>query len=81
MQSASSAEDIREVRCSDNRWHFNIIDGNKIEVRCKQQNCTEGKYVVLHRFALNGELLETLKFTDPIYLRGHRSPRIRKERP
>ena len=43
---------------------FKVIDGNRIEVKCRSRVCTRGDSVVLHRFSFDGELLETLKFKD-----------------
>lgn len=59
-----------DVRCPGGALHFKVIDGNRIEVKCNNWRCTGGDSVVLHRYSFpEGELLETLKFRDPV-IRG-----------
>lgn len=68
------------VRCPVGDLLFKVIDGDRIEVKCRNVRCTGGKSVVLHRYSFTGEHLETLVFTDPIP-RGRRSPQFRKDAP
>lgn len=71
---ASEVEDVFDVRCSGGALHFKVIDGNRIEVKCNHWRCTGGDSVVLHRYSFpECELLETLKFKDPV-IRGRGAP-------
>lgn len=79
---------ILDARCPGGKLHFKVIDGNRIEVKCTHWQCTDGgKYVAIHRYSLDGELLETLKFTDALaseipHRRGRRARTThRKEHP
>lgn len=56
-----------DVRCPGGVLHCKLIDDDKIEVKCSHWRCTEdGKYVVLHRYSFEGELIKTVKFADPV---------------
>lgn len=57
-------DSIKEVRCPA-VLQFKVIDGNRIEVKCRSYGCTHATDVVLHRFSFDGALLETLRFKDP----------------
>ncbi|OBJ08280.1 hypothetical protein A5625_15290 [Mycobacterium sp. 1465703.0] len=71
-----------DARCPGGKLHFRVIDGERIEVKCTHWQCTEsGKFVAIHRYSFDGELLETLKFKDP-QVRGRRAQTThRKEHP
>lgn len=68
---------VVDVRCPNTYdLHFKVVDGDKIEIKCKNKRCTGGgKNVVLHRYSFpGGEFIETLKFQDPEAARA-RHPR------
>lgn len=53
-----------DVRCP-NKKHAELVNGI-IEVKCQSSFCGAARgVVVLHRFNLSGELLETKRFRDP----------------
>lgn len=55
-----------DVRC-DNKLHA-VLDGSVLEVRCNSRWCGKRPgVVVIHRFnILTGELIETLRYKDPV---------------
>jgi hypothetical protein len=57
-----------ELRC-DNGILFGILDGNRIEVKCRSRRCgAQPGVVVIHHFCTKtGELLDTQQFKDPMY--------------
>lgn len=59
-----------DIRCPGGVLHYKRIDDEcvtLIEFKCSHWFCTEnGKYVALHRYSFDGELIETIKFADPV---------------
>lgn len=55
-----------DLRCGSGILH-GVLDDGVIEVKCKSQRCGHASgTVVLHQFdAGTGQLVRTLKFTDP----------------
>jgi hypothetical protein len=72
-EPVTAVETTLDVRCPSGDLYFKVIDGDRIEVKCGNIRCTGGDSVVLHRYSLTGDYLETLKFRNP-------SPRGRRAR-
>jgi hypothetical protein len=55
---------MTELRCP-NKLHGTMENG-VIEVRCDSRWCGKRPgVIIIHRFSVNGELIETLKFKNP----------------
>lgn len=58
-----------ELRCT-NKLHGILRDADVVEMKCDSKFCGHrpGSVVVIHRFNVHtGELVETLKFRNPIH--------------
>lgn len=55
-----------ELRC-DKKLHGVLFDG-VVEIKCTSRFCGAGNgVVILHRFSVQtGELIETIKYRDPV---------------
>jgi hypothetical protein len=57
----------QDLRCSGNKLHGRVLEGNVFEVACRSQFCGWRRgVVILHRFAIDtGRLIETIQFKQP----------------
>lgn len=57
---------MTELRCPSYKLHAVVLDNGLIEVQCRDKRCgyVPGT-VILHRFDVDGNLKDTLKFSDP----------------
>lgn len=64
-----------DLRCEAKKHGVLIVDANIVEIKCDSRWCgARSGVVVLHRFSgSTGELLETLRYADPIVKGGERN--------